>query len=65
MSHRQTGMGAPQNRLREIAQSRAPSSHLPKRPSRMCDGTQLICWFAASMRSLNFVTAMYHVGTVL
>src|SRR3989338_1218133 len=39
----QTGKGVPQNRLREIAQSRAPSCHLPKRPSLICSGTQRIC----------------------
>ncbi len=31
---RHTGRGVPQKRFREMAQSRAPSSQLPKRPSR-------------------------------
>ena len=35
---RQTGIGEPQKRLRLIDQSRAPSSHLPKRPSLTCPG---------------------------
>ena len=52
-----TGIGDPQNRLREIDQSRAPSSHLPNWPSRMCAGTQVICWFSSIIRSRNWVTA--------
>ena len=42
LSDFQTGIGVPQKRLREIDQSRAPSSHLPKRPSLICPGIQLI-----------------------
>jgi hypothetical protein len=41
-SQRQIGSGLPQYRLRLIAQSRAPSSHLPNLPSLMCSGTQEI-----------------------
>ena len=55
----QTGIGAPQKRLREIDQSRAFSSHLPKRPSRTCSGIQLICWLSSTMRSRNWLTRTY------
>ena len=37
-----TGIGAPQKRVREIDHSRAPSNHLPKRPSLMCSGVHVI-----------------------
>ena len=50
------GRGVPQKRLRLIAQSRAFSSHLPKRPSRMCPGTQWTVRLCATMRSLNAST---------
>ena len=59
-SLRHTGIGEPQKRLRLIDQSRAPSSHLPNRPSRMCSGTQWICWFSSTMRSRIAVTFTYH-----
>ena len=51
----QTGIGLPQNRLREIDQSRVFSSHLPNWPSLMCSGTQRICWLSSSIRSRIFV----------
>ena len=60
---RHTGIGAPQNRLREIAQSRAFSSHCPKRPSRTCSGTQSISWLWASRRSFSAVTRTNHERT--
>ncbi len=56
------GSGVPQTRLREIAQSRAPSSQLPKRPSRMCSGTQCTCAFTASSRSRRDSTFTYQEG---
>jgi hypothetical protein len=49
--------------LREIDQSRAPSSHLPNWPSRMCSGTQVICWFSSTIRSRNCVTCTNHEST--
>ena len=55
-----TGSGEPQKRLRLIDQSRAPSSHLPNSPSRMCSGTQWICWFSSTMRSRIAVTFTNH-----
>ena len=54
LSH--TGMGAPQNRFLLIDQSRAPSSHLPKAPSRTWLGIQLICWWAGRVRAVRSVT---------
>ena len=50
------GSGAPQNRFRLMDQSRAPSSHLPKAPSRTWAGIQSISWLSSSMRSLTAVT---------
>ena len=44
---RHTGRGVPQKRLREMAQSRAPTSQLPKRPSRRCSGTHAVVALAA------------------
>ena len=55
----QTGIGAPQKRLRLMDQSRAPSSHLPNWPSRTCSGIQLICWLFSTMRSRKSVTRTY------
>ena len=43
---RQTGNGAPQNRDREIAQSRAPMSQLPNLPSPISSGTHLTLLFS-------------------
>ena len=64
-SLRQIGSGVPQYRLRLTAQSRAPSSHLPKRPSRMWPGTQRTRRLAASIRSLSAPsTRMNQVETV-
>ncbi len=46
MSLFQTGIGVPQNRFREMAQSRAPSSQLPIRPSRTALESAVLhtCW---------------------
>ncbi|SLJ83199.1 Uncharacterised protein [Mycobacteroides abscessus subsp. abscessus] len=46
-------------------QSRAPSSHLPNWPSRMCSGTQVICLFSSTIRSRNLVTATNQEGTAM
>ncbi|SKY35721.1 Uncharacterised protein [Mycobacteroides abscessus subsp. abscessus] len=46
-------------------QSRAPSSHLPNWPSRMCAGDQVICLFSSIMRSLIGSTATNHDGTAM
>ncbi len=64
-SERQTGIGLPQNRFREIDQSRAFSSHLPNWPSLTCSGTQVISWFSSTMRSLNVVTSTNHDETAM
>src|SRR5690606_20410179 len=55
-SPRHTGNGAPQKRDLETAQSRAFSSHLPKRPSPTSLGTQLTFLFSSTRRSLKSVT---------
>ena len=60
-----TGMGAPQKRLREMDQSRAPASHLPKIPSLMCSGTQVISWLSSTMRSRMAVTRTNQEPTAL
>src|SRR6056300_924427 len=56
----QTGIGDPQNRFREIDQSRAFASHLPKLPSFTWEGTQLISPFNSTMRSRIRVTSTNH-----
>src|SRR5579862_3692494 len=61
----QIGIGVPQYLLRDTAQSLAFSSHLPKRPSLMCSGTQWICALAARILSLNFSTATNQELTAL
>ena len=58
----QIGSGVPQMRLREIDQSIAPFSQLPKRPCLMCAGIQRTCSFAASRSSTMSVTRTYHDG---
>jgi hypothetical protein len=62
-SQRHTGMGAPQKRERETAQSRALASQSPKRPSRTCDGTQLTRRFSSTRRSRYFDTVTNQVVT--
>ena len=61
----QTGIGLPQNRLREIDQSRVFSSHLPNWPSLMCSGTQRICWLRSSIRSRILVVLTNHDDTAM
>ena len=51
---------APEPVAAEIDQSRAPSSHLPKSPSRTCPGIQLMSWLSSTMRSRMSVTFTYH-----
>ncbi len=53
----------PQYRLREIDQSRAPSSHLPNCPSLTCSGTQVISWLSSTIRSRNAVTCTNQEST--
>jgi hypothetical protein len=55
-----TGIGEPQYRLREIDQSRAPSSHLPNWPSRTCSGNLVISRLSSTMRSRYALTCKYH-----
>ena len=64
-SLRQTGIGLPQKRLREIDQSRVFSSHLPNCPSLTCSGTQRICWLRSSIRSRIFVVETNHDETAM
>ena len=54
------GSGVPQKRSRESAQSTLFSSQLPKRPSLMFSGTQLIFSLLASSCFLNCVVRMNH-----
>ena len=56
------GIGVPQYRSREIAQSTLLRSHSPKRPSRKWPGYQLISRFRATMSSLCAVVRMYQDG---
>ena len=60
---RQIGSGVPQKRLREMAQSRAFSSHLPNRPSRRCSGTQEVALLASTSCSLIASTFTNQVDT--
>ena len=64
-SETHTGIGAPQKRLREIDQSRAPSSHLPKMPCLVCAGVQVISSFSSTMRSRIWVTRTNQDDTAL
>src|SRR3989344_1706702 len=59
-SHIHTGITLAQKRWREIDQSRAPSSHLPQRPSLMCLGDQLMAFAFLSRLSFIFVTETNH-----
>ncbi len=63
--HRQIGMGFPQKRLREIAQSRASGSQLPNLPVFRCAGIQVIASLAASIAGLIFSTLTNHDPTAL
>src|SRR5260370_40526141 len=60
-----TGIGLPQKRLRLIDQSRVFSSHLPNWPCLTCSGTQVICSFSLSIRSLIAVVETNHDETVI
>eukprot|EP00966_Prymnesium_polylepis_P298863 6906075-Prymnesium_polylepis.1 len=57
------GMGVPQKRLRETAQSRAFSSQLRKRFSLTKSGTQYVWSLLASSRSLSDSTLINVDGT--
>src|SRR3989344_1406814 len=56
----QIGKGLAQKRWREIDQSRAPRSHLPKRPSFICAGNHVIPFAFLNKFSLIFVTETNH-----
>ena len=58
-------MGEPQNRFRLIDQSLALASHLPNCPCFTCPGTQVICSFSSTIRSLNVDTATNQLDTAL
>src|SRR5512136_2136541 len=62
-AHRQIGRGLPQYRLREMAQSRAPSSHLPNRPAFRWPGIQYTVSLVASIVGLIFSTLTNHEET--
>src|SRR3989344_4626059 len=59
-SHTHTGMTLAQKRCRLIDQSRAPSSHLPQRPSLICSGDQLMPFALRQSSLFIFVTATNH-----
>ena len=59
---RQTGIGVPQKRSRESAQSTLFASQSPKRPWRMCSGCQPICSFSRRSASLCSDVRANHVG---
>src|SRR3989344_1449984 len=59
-SQRQSGMTLAQNRWREIDQSRAPSNHLPHRPSLICEGDQEIFFAFFSKFPFSSVTLTNH-----
>ena len=61
----QTGIGEPQNRFRLIDQSLALASHLPNWPSLTWPGTQVICSFSSTIRSLNVLTATNQLDSAL
>ena len=60
-----SGMGVPQKREREMAQSRAPSSQLRKRAERTKSGTHIVLSLLTSSRSLIASTLTNHDGTAL
>ena len=51
--HRHTGIGVPQNRSRDSAQSTLFSSQSPKRPCLMCSGCQLMVSFSRSIAAFD------------
>ena len=59
LSHCQKGMGVPQYRSREMAQSTPFLSHSPNRPSLMYSGYQLILRLLAINCSFMAVVRMY------
>ena len=65
MSDFHTGIGLPQNRFRLIDQSLVFSSHLPNWPCLTCSGTQVICSFSSSIRSLIAVVDTNHEVTAM
>jgi hypothetical protein len=59
---RQTGIGVPQYRSRDNAQSTLFSSQSPKRPCLMWSGYQLIVSFSRNSASLRSDVRANHVG---
>src|SRR5690554_1669300 len=55
LSLTQIGMGVPQKRCREIAQSTLFSSQVPKRPLPVLSGFQFILEFNSTIRSFTLV----------
>ena len=60
LPHCQMGIGVPQYRSREMAQSTLLRSHSPKRPSLMWSGYQLIWLFCSTRSFFNAEVRMYH-----
>src|SRR3954464_14417885 len=58
----QIGSGVPQYRSRENAQSLTSRSHSPNRPSRICDGSQLMPSFSDTSVSRSFDIATYQLS---
>ncbi len=57
-----TGRHEPQKRLREMFQSLASRSQLPKRLAPIASGIQRICALLASRRSRRSSTRTYHAS---
>ena len=64
-SFAQIGIGVPQNRFRDTAQSRASFNQLWNRPSFTSLGTQYVCLLFSTTRSLISSTLTNHDGTAL
>src|SRR5262245_20164980 len=62
-THSHTGIGVAQYRFLEMFQSRAFSSHLPKRPYLIISGYQEISWLLSINWSLIFSTARYQASS--
>ncbi len=57
-SHSQMLSGVPQKRSRDRAQSTLPARKSPKRPSRMCSGSQVTSWLFSMTWSMTEVVLM-------
>jgi hypothetical protein len=58
-------MGLPQNRLREMDQSRALPIHLPNWPSLTFSGVHVMSWLRRTMSSRKSVTRTNQLETAL